>query len=182
MEKIIEIYNRKCDEKNDINEHLPTFKKYTEGCDTVVEMGVRSVVSTWGFLAGKPKKLISIDILHPNFWNSNDLDYVIQYSKENNIDFEFIQADVLNIEIPECDILFLDTIHKYEQVKNELKLHSSKVKKYIIFHDTESYRVNGENGGVGIWPAIEEFLNSNVEWSIHEIFTNNNGLTIIKRN
>ena len=38
MEKIIEIYNRKCDEKNDINEHLPTFKKYTEGSDTVVEM------------------------------------------------------------------------------------------------------------------------------------------------
>jgi len=182
MEKILEIYNRKCQEKNDINEHLPTFKKYSEGCDTIIEMGVRSVVSTWGFLAGKPKKIISIDILHPNFWNSTDLDLVNEYSVENGIEFEFILSDVLKIEIPKCDILFLDTIHEYNQVKNELELHSSNVNKYIMFHDTESFRTKGEKGGMGIWPAIEEFLVKNSEWSIHEVFTNNNGLTIIKKN
>ena len=143
MEKILEMYNRKCQEKNDINEHLPTFKKYSEGCDTIIEMGVRSVVSTWGFLAGKPKKIISIDILHPNFWNSTDLDLVNEYSVENEIEFEFILSDVLKIEIPKCDILFLDTIHEYNQVKNELELHSSNVNKYIMFHDTESFRTKG---------------------------------------
>jgi hypothetical protein len=34
---------------------------------------------------------------------------------------------------------------------------------------------------VGLWPAIEEFLNDNPEWSICERFTNNNGLTILQK-
>jgi hypothetical protein len=34
---------------------------------------------------------------------------------------------------------------------------------------------------LGVWPAIEEFLNSNKEWILHERYTNNNGLTILKK-
>ena len=33
--------------------------------------------------------------------------------------------------------------------------------------------------GIGIWRAIEEFLESNPSWKLIERFTNNNGLTII---
>ena len=33
----------------------------------------------------------------------------------------------------------------------------------------------------GLRPALEEFLNDHPEWGIHEVFTNNNGLTILKR-
>ena len=33
----------------------------------------------------------------------------------------------------------------------------------------------------GLWPAIEEFLEANSNWELHERFTNNNGLTILKR-
>ena len=33
----------------------------------------------------------------------------------------------------------------------------------------------------GLWPAIDEFLISNPEWVLHERFTNNNGLTILKK-
>ena len=44
-------------------------------------------------------------------------------------------------------------------------------------------RFKGEtNNENGIWPAIEEFLEENKHWSVCEIFTNNNGLTIIKNN
>ena len=69
-------------------------------------------------------------------------------------------------------------------MKQELELHSNKVKKYICFHDTTSYEVNGEDGkeGTGIWRAIEEFLEKNKDtWKLKERFTNNNGFTIIKR-
>jgi len=67
MEKILEKYKQLSEVRSDINEHLITLKKYTEECDTVVEMGVRSIVSTWAFLAGNPKKLISLDyIVQPN--------------------------------------------------------------------------------------------------------------------
>lgn len=33
----------------------------------------------------------------------------------------------------------------------------------------------------GLWPAIEEFVRDNKNWVIAERFTNNNGLTILKR-
>ena len=31
----------------------------------------------------------------------------------------------------------------------------------------------------GLWPAVEEFLESNNDWYLVKRFTNNNGLTII---
>jgi hypothetical protein len=33
----------------------------------------------------------------------------------------------------------------------------------------------------GLWPAIEEFLQNNTDWVLHERFINNNGLTILKK-
>ena len=33
----------------------------------------------------------------------------------------------------------------------------------------------------GLWPAIEEFLDSNKNWKIKERFRNNNGLTILEK-
>ena len=146
-------------------------------------MGVRNVVSTWALLLAKPKKLISIDLYNPAYYGPNDLELVQNCAVEYEIDFEFVIGNVLNMEIPECDLLFIDTLHNYNQLKQELSLHSNKVKKYIIFHDTESFRFKGEtNNENGIWPAIEEFLEENKHWSVYEIFTNNNGLTIIKNN
>ena len=38
-----------------------------------------------------------------------------------------------------------------------------------------------EEINAGLWPAIEEFLKNNPEWVLHERFTNNNGLTILKK-
>ena len=33
----------------------------------------------------------------------------------------------------------------------------------------------------GLWPAVEDFLEKHPEWVLHERYTNNNGLTILKR-
>ena len=71
MDKILEKYKQVSETHSDINEHLITLKKYTEECDTVVEMGVRSIVSTWAFLAGNPKKLISLDLHNPAKFGGN---------------------------------------------------------------------------------------------------------------
>jgi hypothetical protein len=61
-----------------------------------------------------------------------------------NLDFTFIEGDVLKLEIEETDLLFLDTWHVYEQVRDELKLHANKVRKYICFHDIVSWGEVGE--------------------------------------
>ena len=186
---INELYLKFFNTPGDINEHLPVLKEYAEKCDHVTEMGARWGCSTFAFLSGKPKKIISYDI------NKNqNIILAENLAIEDNLNFVFIQKNVLEVEIEETDLLFIDTWHKYGQLKEELKLHSNKVKKYIIFHDTESYEFKDEPdwGGLyrdvkplstdkqGIWPAIEELIDSG-EWEIENRLKNNNGLTIIKR-
>jgi hypothetical protein len=177
---------------SDINEHIPVIIRYGNECETITEMGVRGIFSTWGWLACAPKKLICYDIHDPSKWGG-DIQSVYDTAAAYGLNFEFKIADVLKIEINETDLLFIDTWHAYDQLKQELKLHSNKVKKYICFHDTTSYEFvdeskghentwEGQSSGRGIWPAIEEFLDENKNtWVLKERFKNNNGFTIIER-
>jgi hypothetical protein len=177
---------------SDINEHIPAIIKYGSKCETITEMGVRGIFSTWGWLACAPKKLICYDIHDPSKWGG-DIQSVYDTAQAYNLNFEFKIADVLKIEIEETDLLFIDTWHAYDQLKQELELHSNKAKKYICFHDTTSYEFideskghentwEGQSSGKGIWPAIEEFLSENKDtWVLKERFRNNNGFTIIER-
>lgn len=189
-EKVNQLYNT----KSDINEHLPTIIRYGQECDHITEMGVRSILSTWGWLASAPKKkLISYDLQNPSKWGGNIND-VVETAKAHGINFEFVEADVLKIDIEETDLLFIDTWHHYNQLTAELKKHSNKVKKYICFHDTTSYEhhsepITSENSysdeliwEKGLWDAVTEFLDANADtWKLKERFTNNNGFTIIER-
>ena len=140
-------------------------------------MGVRGIVSTYALLMGKPKTMISYDIMDCNWLPVKKL-------VEGDTDFQFKIGNTLEITIDETDLLFIDTLHNYNQLSKELLLHGNKVKKYLIFHDTTSFEWHGEsyegNKEDGIWLAIEEFLKQNLHWKIHERFINNNGLTILQ--
>jgi hypothetical protein len=179
MSNITINYNRLCERASDINEHLPTLKKYASECEHITEMGVRHIVSTFALLMGEPKRMISYDIN----W-ANEIEAVIQWANNDGIDFDFRLGDTTALKIAETDLLFIDTLHNYNQLKKELVLHSDKVRKYLIFHDTTSYEFIGESyeGGYekGIWPAIEELIEEG-KWELLERYTNNNGLTILKR-
>jgi hypothetical protein len=185
--KVNELYQT----PSDINQHIPTLIKYGQECSHITEMGVRGIISTWAFLGSAPKKMISYDIQDPKEWEQNIND-VYETAELYGLNFTFIQADVLEIEIEPTELLFIDTWHAYKQLKAELNLHANKSSKYIILHDTTSFEYDDETSyemwgdkwkgeGIGLWPAIEEFLESNPHWVLHERFFNNNGLTILKR-
>lgn len=171
MDKIEEYYNYFHNKEGDINEHFPVIKKYAEECEIIYELGVRGIVSTWALLAGHPKKMVSVDIVHPSYFGG-DIESVSSICKENNIDYIFVLANSLEIEIEETDLLFIDTIHTCEQVTKELEKHAEKTKKYIIFHDTEIPEM--EN-------AVQLFLSKNAIWNLKEVKRNNNGLTVLER-
>ena len=79
-----DIYLFLCDTPSDINEHLPVLKELASQSDSVVEMGVRWVVSTFALLAGKPKSLTSMDIQDPNKYN-NRIDIAYDFAKKEEI-------------------------------------------------------------------------------------------------
>jgi len=177
---------------SDINEHIPTLIKFASECEHITEMGVRGIFTTWVFLGASPKKLVSYDLYNPSHYGSNIQD-VYDVAESYGIDFKFVESDVLKVTIDQTDLLFLDTWHSYDQLKGELALHSSKVNKYIVMHDTTTYAHKNEaltsehseivevETGKGIWPAVEEFLASTTEWELLERHINNNGLTVLKR-
>jgi hypothetical protein len=196
-------YNLECAAPSDIYEHLPTLYRYSLGCSTIAEFGVRSVVSTWALLKAlkdsmvEQKKLISVDLQRsPNFANAQTA------AANNNITLEFIEGNDLTVDLGDgVDLLFIDTWHVYPQLKRELAIHAPKVRRYIALHDTEVDKDDGESvrcgmdiaaqardSGfsesdirTGLGKAIVEFIADNHDWKIHEVFNNCNGLTILQR-
>lgn len=170
---IQEHYDQLCNTPSDIWEHLPTLKRYASESDFIIELGVRGLVSTWALLAGSPKQMISVDIAHPSEFGSDIMEV---YQATEAFDWQFILASSLEIDLPEHDLLFIDTLHTYDQLSAELKRHHEKVKKYIIMHDT-----NLAGDPDNMRGAVNDFLDQNKEWQIAEFFENNNGLTVLSR-
>ena len=121
----------------------------------------------------------------------------------NNLNLQFSHEETY-------DLTFIDTWHVYGQLKRELEKFSKITNKYIIMHDTEIDGIHGEtkrpsglynnyyiNNNLddivnttkipkneilnGLKPAITEFLNNNKNWILYKEYTNNNGLTILKK-
>ena len=195
---------------SDINEHVPTLRALASrsGIKKISEMGVRSGVSTWGFLqglldgssadGGKPgRELVGFDL-------SAAPDVYQRYSNVDghDISLRFERGDVLKAPPADCDLLFIDTFHVYGQLKRELALHAPGTRRFIVMHDTTVDAEHGEaircrynvpemvrETGIpeveilrGLWPAVTEFLEAYAtQWRLFHRYTNNNGLTILER-
>jgi hypothetical protein len=138
---------------------------------------VRTGVSTRAFL-NTDASLISIDIK-----KNTTVEKLFALADASGKSCQYMIGDTLKIEIPETDLLFIDTLHTYEQLTQELTLHGNKAKKYLIFHDTHTFGMVGEIGidKRGLMPAIIEFVIANPHWGFYIHKTNNNGLTVLKR-
>ena len=176
---IEEEYQLACKCDSDINEHLPVLRKYAEQCTHITELGTRYGNSTIAFMASYPRKFITYDVT-PN----DRIEYLKLVAKDSNINFEFRNENVEQIELEETDLLFIDTNHHAPQMSIELKLHAPKTRKYIIMHDVETFGyglTGGQGGEPGLWYAINPFLESHPEWQIVEHLKNNNVLLVIKK-
>lgn len=158
------------------HEHMPVLRLLCAG-KTVVELGSRHGVSTLAILAGRPKSLISYDIdIKPELLDLQTL------AVQEKISFSFVEANDLDVEIPACDILFIDTWHTYDQLRQELAMHGNKAAEYIIGHDLVSFGTNSEDGTEpGLIAALEEFLASNDHWESASFWFNCNGLWLLRR-
>ena len=183
-------YLSACNTPSDINENLPILYEVAKDCSHVTEFGVRSGSSTRAFL-NTDCSLRSYDLEIDSTVNN-----LFNLGKEKGKDVEYIEANVLDIDIDETDFLFIDTWHHYDQLKKELQKHAHKVKKYLGFHDTNTYALTGEScsntstGKVltvsvenpgGLMPAIIEFMVENPEWKFKTYRTNNNGMIILEK-
>ena len=166
---------------SDINEHLELLKSLADSVEHVTEMGTRTGVSTPPFMAADVT-LRAYDLFLDGY-----VSQLFELAQKEGKNAKYIEANVLETEIDETDLLFIDTWHCYDQLYAELTKHAPKVKKYIAFHDTQTYGTRSEEfmgrvGSNGLLPAIIHYLIENPNtWQFKIHRTNNNGLTVIER-
>ena len=192
------MYYNMCQNYSNIHEHLPTLKKYADECNSIIQLGYDQGNAVWAFIASNyyKNKLLLVDN------NPKYILDILDITNKLNLNFSYKWCNYLDLEVNETfDLTFIDTWHVYGQMKRELAKFSKITNKYIIMHDTtvdewygESIRMGhdiieeSKKSGFpeeeiisGVWPAIIEFLTNNKEWVLHERYTNNNGLTILKK-
>lgn len=147
----------------DTIEHHATMTRYASQCDVICEFGVHLGGSTRAFLRGVKGRLESWDIDHCGGTRAE-----IQDPK-----WIFHHADSREANIPECDMLFIDSEHTKRQVAAEL-LHAGKVRKWLMFHDTMSFPTE-------VLPAVLDFLAQHPEWRVLEHYEFNHGLLLLER-
>ena len=120
---------------SDIRRHLPVLRKHARG--NVLELGTRGGVSTVALLAGVEANgghVWSVDV--------DDCGHLFDHPQ-----WTFIRGDSRDVEtivfgygVPDdLDLLFLDTLHDYHHVSDELEAwgHAVKPGGWILIHDTE---------------------------------------------
>jgi hypothetical protein len=203
MNHVIGKLNQLVNTPSDINEHLPTLYKYALQCESIAELGVRGCVSSWALLTGllhnnKPIKQLLLNDISPC-----QVDELVTVGRSLgvSVDYQWCNDLEVNVDNSSFDMVFIDTWHVYGQLKRELAKYGRVTRKYIAMHDTTLDEVDGETirsnwnpeqqsheTGIpvdeilkGLRPAVDEFLRDNPQWVLEERFTNNNGLTILKR-
>ena len=209
---VVDINNKlrvEINKRGDISDHLSYLELLSKQCNSILECGVRSAISSWAFLSGLMKHNSSTKTLHLCDVNySNNLIEFEQACKEQNVEYMFHKCSDLDLPFKLYDMVFIDTWHVYGHLKRELAKFHSMATKYIVMHDTEVDKILGETyraglnvqqheeyvnklsieSGIpvseitcGLQKAIDEFLAEHPEWCVKIQFTHNNGLTVLER-
>ena len=165
---------------SDIQGHMATLRHLAAGLTTCVEFGTRTGRSTVALLAGLANyggTLHSYDLndCTPAVPASVVLGYAV---------WNFTQADTTTLpDIPECDLLFIDTLHDARVVTAELA-HAHRVARWIILHDVVLFGSRDETTGhpPGIMAPILHFLAAHTgEWKVAEFYEHDCGLLVLGR-
>ena len=187
MDKYIDEYVRFCKIPSDINEHLPLLYSLCVQCASTKEFGVGFGVSTRAFLAAITETKGRLDSYELNV--KPEVASLFEMVKQDGLNAELHATDITKLEKNSnpADFLFIDSLHTYDQVRIELENHGDSTKKFIAFHDTQLFGVDGEIPGNpnklqghGILRAITQWMQPRQHWVIKYEFVNNNGLLVLE--
>jgi len=190
MNDLYLIYRRHQGAKSAISPFLPRLRELAAGCNHVVEFGVKGGASSSALLLGA-ERVTSYDIATTP--DALALQAIVGERWDYRIE------DSRTARVPECDMLFVDSLHTFAQVRAEL-VHADQVTRRLVFHDVTTFGevgAQGETGRqswiyvagrgscpdahLGIRPAIDELMIRDPSWRIVERHTDSHGLLVLER-
>ena len=180
-EPVESLYEKYCSESRASSPHLPTLRRYAARCRSCAEFGVKDGASASALLLGCPGPVYGFDIKETSA--ARKLQSLVGKT------WVYTICDTREAVLPECDLLFLDSMHNYDHVRAELEIHAEKVRKYLIFHDTITFGSvgaldesgNPASGTLGIRPAIDELMMRDRSWFIERHDYHSHGLLVLER-
>lgn len=117
----------------DMVPHIDTLTRYAERANTILELGVRTGVSTWALLDGlhEDGRLVSVDIVDVRGHMPNRI------LADRRWTFLIGDDRTLALPIDTADLVFIDTSHEYHHTVFELDLAARLRAEWILLHDYE---------------------------------------------
>lgn len=184
------LYDAHCLSRTAVAAHLPTLRYLAAGCETVVEFGVKRGASATALLLGAAR-VVSYDVVP-----TEEARALQALAGER---WSYRLEDSRTAHVPACDLLFVDSLHTYDQVRAELEAHADRVRRWLVFHDVTTFgevAAVGETGRQawqyepgqsvpdvhrGIRPAIDELMIRDPSWHIFSRDTHSHGLLVLER-
>lgn len=163
--------------ENDISEHLPVFSLLVTEFQLkrIVELGTRSGNSTLALL--EAAKQIGGSVLSMDVQPCHEARRRVTGAGLDSI-WTFWQANDLEVpssQVPQpIDLLFIDTLHTYNQMKAELAKYGPMMRSggWIVIHDYVAFP--------GLTEAVREYVTENTARFRFYPFANQNGLALIR--
>ena len=183
------------DKTNDMYGHFDILSDVASNCEHVTELGVRGICSSWAFLKGmasmanrfvtvtpeertklymiSAKLLVSIDHIHPNDFGGN-LEEFEEIAKENDVNLEFINADILNYK---SDKKYDIIVSNPPYVLESEKMHMSK---NVLDYEPELALFVKNDDPLQFYKAILGFAKNSLNLLIFTTFLSLEFLLLIK--
>jgi hypothetical protein len=184
------VYQKHLARKTAITAHLPRLRALAEGLDLAVEFGVKRGASSSALLLGAAR-VVSFDVV--------ETPQARELQRIAGARWDYRLEDSRSAAVPECDLLFVDSLHTYAQVRAELEAHADKARRWLVFHDVITFGVIGADGetgqhlwqyrqgesvpphALGIRPAIDELMIRDGSWRIVASYPDSHGLLVLER-
>lgn len=174
--------------RSDILLNLPVLEYYAGLCQSAVEFGTRDGHSTLALAAGLYRGLLDAHLSSFDIHRSRFVDWFTPLADGCRFNWRFQVLDTICEEtadqVPEADLFFFDTLHTDHQIREELRLHGHKARKFLAFHDTATcgcLDLSGANPlAKGILEGIFEYADKN---NLREVYRSSacNGVLVLAR-
>ncbi len=165
---IEEFYDQVQATKWSLDQHMPQLRELAGQCSHVTEFS-HTRESLVAFAAARPERLVSYNVDR----KATEALPLCPFLELHGMDSPDIPI------IDETDLLFLDTKHTRARLAEELQKFAPQVRRYIVLHDTVLHGTRGEDGGVGLVPAIRSFVEEHPAWFVASHTQVQYGLTVL---